>query len=221
MGIGEYHPLPQFAPIQPYSEVDYLPTSLPQKIFKHIRESTHKVETATCIEEEPREEPQPPNFICWGKSTVSPEVRWLHQVWSTAPCFQCEKNFWSHTSYHTVHPRLVAVHQWKIATIFEQQTWVWRSRSWQSHHKNHTQLRKNTRSRKEKKVERRGLTLKIYIHIHVHPNAWKLVHFAPSFICTDKESQLEEKRNFVLRLKFITHSGHTQYIHAQIHTHKH
>jgi len=48
----------------------------------------------------------------------------------------------------------------------------------------------------------------------LHPN---MVHFAPSFICTDKEGQLEEERNF----RFIAHSGHTQYIHAQIHTHKH
>ena len=57
-GIGEYHPLPQFAPIQPYSEVDYLPTSPPEEIVKHIRESTHMVETPK--EEEPREEPQLP-----------------------------------------------------------------------------------------------------------------------------------------------------------------
>ena len=57
-GIGEYHPLHQFAPIQPHSEVDYLPTSPPEEIVKHIRESTHMVETPK--EEEPREEPQLP-----------------------------------------------------------------------------------------------------------------------------------------------------------------
>ena len=155
----------------------------------------------SCIEEEPREEPQPPNFICWGKSAVSPEVRWLHQVWSTAPCFQCEKNFWSHTSYHTAHPRLVAVHQCKIATIFEQQTWVWRSRSWQSHHKNHTQLRKNTRSRREKKVERRGLTLRIYMFTQM-PENWFILR-PLSFIQVKRASWKRKvvERNFVLRLK--------------------
>ena len=42
--------------LHPYSEVDYLPTSPPEEIVKHIRESTHVVETP---KEEPREEPQP------------------------------------------------------------------------------------------------------------------------------------------------------------------
>ena len=53
----------------------------------------------------------------------------------------------------------------------------------------------------------------------LHPN---MVHFAPFSFVQIKRASWKRKvveRNLVLR--FIAHSGHTQYIHAQIHTHKH
>ena len=155
-GIGEYHPLPQFAPIQPYSEVDYLPTSPPEEIVKHIRESTHVVETPK--EEESREEPQPPARNLSAEARAQLVLKSGDRI-SFDPKLHVfnVKGTSGVTQVVTLHPRETCscpstgscYHILAAKMSLGIQVMTKTSRM------NLTQLRKNTRSRKDKKSGKR------------------------------------------------------------------
>ena len=214
--IGEYHPLPQFAPIQPYSEVDYLPTSPLEEIVKHIRESAHVVETP---KEEPREEPQPP------ARNLSAEAR-AQLVLKSGDYINFDpklhvfnvKGTSGVTRVVTMHPRETCsclstgscYHILAAKMSLGIQVMTKPSRM------NLTQLRKNTRSRKEKKSGKKprpkdvdpGNTMCIHTHTHTLTCIYtqipeKLVHFA--FLPTVQMKRISWKakvveRNLVLRI---------------------
>ena len=183
-GIGEYHPLPQFAPIRPYSEVDYLPTSPPEEIVKHIRESTHVVEKPK--EEEPREKPQPPARNLSAEARAQLVLKSGDRV-SFDPKLHVfnVKGTSGVTRVVTLHPRETCscpstgscYHTLAAKMSLGIQVMAKPSRM------NLTQLRKNTRSRKEKKSGKKrprpkdvdqGNTMCIHTHthtdMHIRPN---------------------------------------------------